>query len=82
MNASHVTVLRTWTRDGTTNEMGLDEAVENLARNQDLAGVAEANPADRREAIRRYLLAGRTLRTANATFAVLGILPAASDAGE
>jgi hypothetical protein len=34
MSAPEPTVVRTWNRDGTTNVMGLDAAVENVARNQ------------------------------------------------
>src|ERR1700677_4204115 len=62
-------VTRTWKRDGTTNLMGLDEAVTNLAQNQ---LDAETNPDDYRLAIRRPLLAGQTLWTAKATFALQG----------
>jgi hypothetical protein len=62
-------VIRTWLRDGTRNLMSLDQAVDNLAQNQaDPDGATE----ERRDAIRRYLLAGRTLRTNHATFALDG----------
>jgi hypothetical protein len=47
--------------------MTLSQAIDNLAHNQpDVAG----SPDDRRDAIRRSLLAGRTLRTTYATFAL------------
>jgi hypothetical protein len=58
-------VVRTWLRDGTRNLMSLDQAVDNLAQNQ---ADAEGATEERRDAIRRYLLAGRTLRTHHATF--------------
>jgi hypothetical protein len=69
---SPTVVLRTWTRDGTTNEMGLEAAVDNLARNQS-EGEVEGATDERRLAIRNSLLAGRTLRTANATFEIPGL---------
>jgi hypothetical protein len=64
---AETSVVRTWLRDGTQNLMTLGQAIDNLVHNQ-----ADADNAteDRREAIRRYLLAGRTLRTAHATFAL------------
>jgi hypothetical protein len=81
MNEFRVIVLRTWTRDGSTNEMGLDEAIENLARNQS-EGEVEGATEERRKAIRNSLLAGRALRTENATFEILGLLPQAGDPWE
>jgi hypothetical protein len=67
MSEMESSVVRTWLRDGTQNLMTLGQAVDNLAHNQ-----ADDNgaPEERREAIRRYLLAGRTLRTQHATFAL------------
>jgi hypothetical protein len=47
--------------------MSLDQAVDNLAQNQ---ADGETPTDERRDAIRRYLLAGRTLRTRFATFAL------------
>jgi hypothetical protein len=60
-------VVRTWLRDGTSNRMSLDQAIDNLAHNQPKA---EHATIVRRDAIRRYLVAGRTLRTSHATFAL------------
>ncbi len=65
MSAPEPTVVRTWNRDGTTNVMGLDAAVENVTRNQ---SDGDGPTGERREAVRRYLAAGRTLRTPHATF--------------
>ncbi len=65
MSAREPTVVRTWIRDGTTNVTGLDAAVENVARNQ---ADGDGPTGERREAVRRYLAAGRTLRTPHATF--------------
>jgi hypothetical protein len=62
-------VTRTWRRDGTTNTMDLDAAVENLAR----AGYAVEGPeSERRQTIRAALLAGVTLGTPHATFTLAG----------
>jgi hypothetical protein len=62
-------VVRTWRRDGSTNVMDLDVAVENLSRTgEDLVGP----DADRRDAVRKALLAGETLATLHATFALEG----------
>jgi hypothetical protein len=69
MNVPEPTVIRTWKRDGTTNAMSLDEAAENLARN---GYDVEGPPDERRASARRALLAGATLRTALATFALEG----------
>jgi hypothetical protein len=69
MDEAQPAVVRTWTRDGTTNLMDLDAAVENLARNQ--AG-HEGATDEGRQAVRTALLAGETLRTHYATFAVEG----------
>jgi hypothetical protein len=60
-------VIRTWLRDGTQNQMSLDQAIDNLIHNQP---DVEGSPDERRDAIRRYLVAGRTLRTRHATFAM------------
>jgi hypothetical protein len=60
-------VIRTWLRDGTQNHMSLDQAIDNLVHNQ---SDVDGSPDERRDAIRRYLLAGRTLRTRHATFAL------------
>ncbi len=67
-------VMRTWKRDGTTNRMGLDAAVESLARMQDFR---EVDLDDRRQSIRRELLGGRTLETAQAKFVIPGMAAAA-----
>jgi hypothetical protein len=59
--------VRTWKRDGSQDVMSLDAAVENLSRNElDTAGSA----ADRQEVVRRALLAGETLETPLARFAL------------
>jgi hypothetical protein len=69
MSEAFATVTRTWRRDGSTNTMTLDMAVENIAR----TGYAIGGPdSERREAIRRALLAGVTLQTPHATFALDG----------
>jgi hypothetical protein len=65
MSDTESAVIRTWLRDGTQNQMTLDQAVDNLVHNQP---DVEGSPDERRDAIRRYLLAGRTLRTRLATF--------------
>jgi hypothetical protein len=65
MNDIESVVMRTWLRDGTQNHMSLDQAIDNLVHNQP---DAEGSPDDRRDAIRRNLLAGQTLRTRHATF--------------
>ena len=68
MSNSESAVIRTWLRDGTQNHMSLHQAIDNLVHNQP---VVEGSTADeRRDAIRRYLVAGRTLRTRHATFAM------------
>ncbi len=67
MSETESVVIRTWLRDGTQNEMSLHQAIDNLVHNQ---SDAEGSADERREAIRRYLLAGRTLRTRHATFAL------------
>ncbi len=65
MSETESAVIRTWLRDGTRNHMGLDQAIDNLVHNQP---DVEGSPDERRHVIRRYLLAGRTLRTRHATF--------------
>ena len=67
MSDTESVVIRTWLRDGTQNQMSLHQAIDNLVDNQP---DAEGSSDERREAIRRYLLAGRTLRTRHATFAL------------
>jgi hypothetical protein len=67
MSDTESAVVRTWLRDGTQNLMSLGQAVDNLVHNQ---AEGDGDTDDRREAIRRYLLAGRTLRTRLATFAL------------
>ncbi len=67
MSDTEPAVVRTWLRDGSRNLMSLDQAVDNLAQNQ---ADGEAPGDERRDAIRRYLLAGQTLRTRFATFAL------------
>jgi hypothetical protein len=60
-------VIRTWRRDGTTNVMDLDVAIENLSRGgADLV----APDSDRRELLRKALLAGETLTTPLASFTI------------
>jgi hypothetical protein len=60
-------VIRTWRRDGTTNVMGLDVAIENLSRGAaDLVGP----DADRKEILRKALLAGETVTTPLASFTI------------
>jgi hypothetical protein len=60
-------VIRTWRRDGTTNMMGLDVAIENLSQGgADLVGP----DSDRREIVRKALLAGETLTTPLASFTI------------
>jgi hypothetical protein len=67
MTDSYQTVVRTWKRDGSRDIMSLDAAVENLSRNErDAAGSTE----DRRESVRRALLAGEMLETPLASFAM------------
>jgi hypothetical protein len=67
MSNIEAAVVRTWLRDGTVNHMSLDQAIDNLVHNQP---EVEGSTDERRDAIRRYLLAGRTLRTKHATFAL------------
>ena len=67
MSNTESAVIRTWLRDGTQNHMSLDQAIDNLVHNQP---EVEGSADERRDAIRRYLLAGRTLRTRYATFAM------------
>jgi hypothetical protein len=67
MSDTESAVIRTWLRDGTQNQMSLGQAIDNLAHNQP---AIEGSPDERRDAIRRYLLAGHTLRTRHATFAM------------
>ena len=67
MNDAESAVIRTWLRDGTQNHMSLDHAIDNLLHNQP---DVEGSPDERRDVIRRGLLAGRTLRTTHATFAL------------
>jgi hypothetical protein len=67
MSDTESEVIRTWLRDGTQNQMSLGQAIDNLMHNQpDVEGSAD----ERRDAIRRDLLAGGTLRTKHATFAL------------
>jgi hypothetical protein len=67
MLAIYPVVVRTWKRDGSHDVMSLDAAVENLSRNEpESAGSIE----DRREAVKRALLAGETLETRLASFAL------------
>jgi hypothetical protein len=69
MSEALLTVTRTWRRDGSTNTMDVDAAVENLTR----TGYAVEGPeSERRETIRAALLAGRTLQTPHATFTLDG----------
>jgi hypothetical protein len=66
-NPPEPTVVRTWKRDHTTNRMGLEAAVANLARLDDLRGT---DLDARRHTIRQALLDGVTLETAKARFAM------------
>jgi hypothetical protein len=67
MGDSYQAVVRTWKRDGSRDTMSLDAAVENLSRNErDAAG----SPDERRESVRRALLAGELLETPLASFAM------------
>ena len=60
-------VVRTWKRDGTRDVMSLDAAVENLSRNErDVTGSTD----ERRDSVRRALLAGEILETPLANFAM------------
>jgi hypothetical protein len=67
MEERQPTVIRTWRRDGTMNVMGLDVAIENLSQGGvDLVGA----DSDRREIVRKALLAGETLTTPLASFTI------------
>ena len=67
MEARQPAVIRTWRRDGSTNVMGLDVAIENLSR----GGAELVGPdSDRREVVRKALLAGETLTTPLAAFTI------------
>jgi hypothetical protein len=67
MEEQQPAVIRTWRRDGTTNVMGLDVAIENLSQGSaDLVGAE----SDRREIVRKALLAGETLTTPLASFTI------------
>jgi hypothetical protein len=67
MEARQPVVIRTWRRDGTTNVMDLDVAIENLSRDgADLVGP----DSERREILRKALLAGETLSTSLASFTI------------
>ena len=60
-------VIRTWRRDGTTNVMDLNVAIENLSQSAtDLVGP----DSDRRELLRKALLAGEILTTPLASFTI------------
>jgi hypothetical protein len=62
-------VIRTWKRDGSRDAMSLDAAVENLSRNDSReSGSIE----ERRVAITHGLLAGVTIETRLASFALQG----------
>ncbi len=65
MSEQEPAVIRTWLRDGTQNYMTLDLAIDNLVHNQP---EVEGSTDERRDLIRRDLLAGLSLRTRHATF--------------
>jgi hypothetical protein len=67
MEGRQPAVIRTWRRDGTTNVMGLDVAIENLSRS---AADRVGTDADYREILRKALLAGETLTTPLASFTI------------
>jgi hypothetical protein len=67
MSESYQAVVRTWKRDGSRDVMSLDAAVENLSHHEcDATG----SPEERRESVRRALLAGEMLETRLANFAL------------
>jgi hypothetical protein len=67
MSDAYQAVVRTWKRDGSQDIMSLDAAVENRSRNaRDAAGSTD----ERRESVRRALLAGELLETPLANFAM------------